>query len=337
MLFLRNEDLVFSYPKVHIAASLRVTFQRTLRIPDDGETYPLPPGLDKFPMVHVDDHDKTIKSEWLEPGGVMLPMYQSEAMWVNFSCKTSLEGVEYPFAIKIAVGKINAVSGEEWSEGLNTPQDYMVAPRQWWLDGFNTGQDIIRQFVAMPLGEGYSAEEQLTGKSECGGLQIEVFPMKRELFDQWKESQKRKQLRTIQCCMSTSCQQEVGIAAGGRMRQEIYDDPHGLDVWDLDNGSRCFVRLVNSLAWRNITGQEPPTTPLTSKEYERAGLPWFEYYDDEADALPGSEKLAGLKSVAQIGEDKGDIPLPENEPVTPQPVVTLQKAPVSDQVREGKF
>ncbi len=36
---------------------------------------------------------------------------------------------------------------------------------------------VIRQFVAMPLGEGYTAEEQITGQAEFGGMQIEIFPM----------------------------------------------------------------------------------------------------------------------------------------------------------------
>ena len=33
------------FPKVHPKAELDITFQRTLRIPDDGKDYPLPAGL----------------------------------------------------------------------------------------------------------------------------------------------------------------------------------------------------------------------------------------------------------------------------------------------------
>jgi hypothetical protein len=33
---------------------LNITFLRTLRIPDDGKTYPLPPGLGRFPVRRVD-------------------------------------------------------------------------------------------------------------------------------------------------------------------------------------------------------------------------------------------------------------------------------------------
>lgn len=34
---------------------LRISFQRTLRIPDDGRAYPLPPGLGMFPIVRAVD------------------------------------------------------------------------------------------------------------------------------------------------------------------------------------------------------------------------------------------------------------------------------------------
>ena len=49
----------------------------------------------------------------------------------------------------------------------------------------------------------------------------------------------------------------MGLAPGGRMRQEIYDDPYGLDAWDQRHASRCFVSIVNSRQWRAITGRTP--------------------------------------------------------------------------------
>ena len=49
---------------------------------------------------------------------------------------------------------------------------YLVAPRQPWLDGFAIEKGVIRQFVAMPFGDGYTVEEQMTGEAEWGGLQM---------------------------------------------------------------------------------------------------------------------------------------------------------------------
>ena len=54
--------------------------------------------------------------------------------------------------MKIAAGKINAVSGEAWTAELpSEPQDYVVVPGQPWLDGFSVGAGLIRQFPA-PVG-----------------------------------------------------------------------------------------------------------------------------------------------------------------------------------------
>ena len=111
MIELKSDGLVFSFPEVHKLARIEVGFQRTLRIPDDDKKYPLPPGLGRFPLRHVDDFAQRVPDTWLERGGVMLPMYQSEALWVNFSG-------HYPFAVKVAAGKINAVTGDEWTDDL---------------------------------------------------------------------------------------------------------------------------------------------------------------------------------------------------------------------------
>jgi hypothetical protein len=55
MIELRNDVLAFSFPEVHEDARVEIELQRTLRIPDDERSYPLPPGLGRFPLRHVDD------------------------------------------------------------------------------------------------------------------------------------------------------------------------------------------------------------------------------------------------------------------------------------------
>ena len=126
----------------------------------------------------------------------------------------------------------------------------------------------------------------------------------------------------------------MGLAAGGRMRQNIEEDPYDPSDWDLDQSSRCFVHIANSLVWRQITGEDPPTTPPTAKEYTEAGLPWFDWYDEKSRPLGGSDRLAGLKSVAQLGKQLKQVPLPENESVDPQQVIGLSAPRGPGQVRE---
>lgn len=331
MIELKNDALEFSFPEVHPEAVGRVGFQRTLRIPDDGDDYPLPPGLGRFPLRHVDDFAQRVPRRWLKHGGVMLPMYQSEAMWLNFSSV-------YPFAVKIGTGKINAVTGESWSDGLHRdPQDYVAIPEQPWLDGYCVEKGVIRQFVAMPLGSGYSVEEQLTGTEEHGGVQIVMYPIKPAVYERMKKRREQRFMVEDASAVLYSAAPDMGLAAGGRMRQEIYDDPHDFSDWDLRHRSRCFVHLTNALVWRAITGDSPPSTPPTAEEYNRAGLPWFEYYGADRGALEGATKFKDLKSVVEIGADKGENPVPENETVTPKRVVELGEELAKDQVREGAF
>jgi hypothetical protein len=160
MIELKRDSLVLTFPEVHPEARLEINFQRTLRIPDDGKIHYLPPGLGNFPLKHGDDFAGGVPAQWLEHGGVMLPMHQAEAMWLLFhSSYVHERRAQYPFAVKIA------------------------------------------------------------------------------------------------------------------MEQEIYADPFDFEDWDRSISSRCFVHIANSLVWRAITGQAPPTEPPTAAAYTAAGLP----------------------------------------------------------------
>ena len=334
MVELRDNELVFSFPEIHAHALLYVAFKRTLRIPDDDREYPLPPGLGDFPLRHVDDFGARTPQHWSRRGGVALPMYQSEALWLHFRSPH-----EYPFAVKVAAGKINAVTGESWAEGLvPDPQDYLSIPAQPWLDGYCVRKSVIRQFVAMPLGSGYSVEEQVTGTAEHGGVQLLVHPLKKSAYQPRSQLVMKRWSAFDQATLfSPSEDLDMGLAAGGQMSQEIYEDTQEFNDWDLERHGRCFVHLANSLAWRAITGQDPPTVPFTSAEYTRAGLPWFEYYADGEKALQAGGILQTIRSVMQIGKAKGDVPLPENQSVSPDNIVKLRAGLRPNEVREGAF
>ncbi len=342
MIEMKANTLTFSFPEVHPDAKLDIVFQRTLRIPDDNQTYMLPPGLGSFPLRHVDDFAQKVPEKWRERGGVMLPMYQAEAMWLSFQPRG-----DYPIAVKVAAGKIDAVTGEEWEDGLvpRPDQNYMVVPGQPWLDGYVVEKGRVRQFVAMPLKSGgYTVEEQLTGKAEHGGVQIQVYPLKKKYYDP-----PRMDARAIRSVASFSMAQnytvfeqsaapDMGLAAGGSMRQEIYADRRPLAHWDQAHTSRCFVHLTNALVWRSITGAEPPTVPPTAADYTRNGLPWFDYYAADQEALDAKGALRKIKSIATVAAGKGETPLPENESVDAKNVKHLGPSKRrSFEVREGVF
>jgi hypothetical protein len=331
MVELKKSELLFPFPEIHKDAVCRINFQRTLRIPDDNRSYPLPPGLGSFPLEHVEDHSSRLPEAWCEHGGALLPMYQAEALWINFG------GGNYPFAVKIAAGKINAVTGDAWSNGLSkVEQDYLVIPDQPWLDGFCVQKGLVRQFVAMPLGSGYTAEEQITGAAVHGGIQVIVYPMKRERYE---ELAKRRALLSVQevsfCLRAPSGQDEYGLAPGGLMKQEIYEDGYGYDAWDQTQSSRCFVHILNSDQWLAATGKPAPGEPPTAERYAKSGLPWFDYYDDKLNVKSGSSTLAGMDSVAAKGVKQGEKPMANNEAIDPSPIVTIN--PSKGKVKDGSW
>ena len=298
MITIVSDRLTFRFPEVHRFATTGIEFQRTLRIPDDDRTYPLPPGLGRFPLRHLDDFADRLPRESVRRGGVITPVHQAEALWIKFEGHF---GSRYPSAIKIATGKVCAISGEPWQEGLTRePQNYVVVPGQPWLDGYCVANGTVRQFVAMPLGDGHTVEEQLTGEAVHGGLQVAVYPMRSEVHQEL-----RLPGPFVYAREEAPRSRGMGLAPGGRMGQEIYEDEFGLDAWDQDHGGRCFVTMANSHQWMAITGERPPTRPPTVREYAEAGLPWFLYYDGDREAQAGAERLAGLRSVAVTARGEG--------------------------------
>lgn len=311
---------------------VRVTFQRTLRIPESGLHY-LPPGLGAFPLRRVSDYPDTAPATWLQRGGVMLPVYQREAMWLSFF---STE----PAALQVGVGKVCAVSGERWLDRLATdPQNYAALPEQPWLDGINSGDGYIRQFVAVQLGLGATVEAQVTGEEVHGGVQLRAVGLTPAALAKWHEEQAamRRGAPGVQYMASAAPPPapgaaDMGLGAGGKMRQEVYQDKRQLSDYDETRSWRVFVHLCSAKQWTAITGEVPPPTPVDRATYVRHGLPWFDYYDADHADLAASEELAKVKPVGDILGNEDDPYVP----VDPKSVKIL-KGQTPDIVEPGEW
>lgn len=303
-----------------VLGPVTVNFQRTLRIPERG-LHPLPPGLGRFPLRRVADYPDTAPAEWLSRGGVMLPIYQREAMWLSFNASE-------PTALQVGVGKVCAVSGLPWIEHLvKDPQNYVALPKQPWLDGINAGDGFIRQFVAVPLGSGATVEGQVTGEETHGGVQLRAVGLTQQALAAWRAAQEAVPETCADMMMDggplPAPSASMGLGAGGRMRQEVYADDRLLADYDESGDRRVFVHLCSAAQWAAITGEVPPPTPVDRDAYVDAGLPWFDYYDADARDLAAAEELTKVKSVGEVlgNHEKPFVP------VDPTKVVTLNGAP----------
>ncbi|WP_079657963.1 hypothetical protein [Streptomyces sp. 3214.6] len=310
---------------LRLPGGVAVRFMRTLRLPEKG-THDLPPGLGAFPVRRVSDHAGTVPAEWLARGGVLLPMYLREAMWLSFAGSTE------PAALQVGAGKVCAVSGKPWSSRLSRdPQNYLTLPRQPWLDGINSGRGTVRQFVAVPLGLGATVEGQVTGEEVWGGVQLQSFPLNEVERAEWREAERRRSLETRSVksvraygappppgaapmmpaatpapggAPRVRAAAAMGLGVGGSMRQEVYQDVRPVEDYTERPAARVFVHLVTPPEWRRITGEEPPPSPVDRAAYTQAGLPWFDYYDDDAHDVAPSDTLAGVQPVGEwLGAD----------------------------------
>lgn len=159
-------------------ASIEIDFNRTLRLPEGLDLHHHPSGLGIIPVYNTAAIQKKLMEsrnqslvDMAKKGGVFFPLYQREAMFITFNAINDI------FALRLFVGGVNTLSGVLWnSQRPQNKQDYILVPPQVRIDGVSVGDDVVKQFIAMPLGSGYSVEKQVTGKETTGGLQIEITP-----------------------------------------------------------------------------------------------------------------------------------------------------------------
>lgn len=348
MATIQDGKIRFHFPNIHKNAGCSITLHRTLRVPSNSDptqkkVYPLPPGKGTFPLEHTSKYEKNLDAKTNERAGIMIPMYQSEALWMSFDADyISEKHTQYPFALKISAGKRSAVTGKEWKEEL-IEKDYVIIPKQPWIDGFVIEEGIVGQFVAIPISSKSTIEYQLTGENNFGGIQIAAYPLKLEELNKRFADRKEitrsgsrgsgmmgqtcglnnlesigtGELTTFSARMSYSASatrggqqtnktksKAMGIGLGGSISQKIFEDEFGIDCWSNEH-DRVFIHMINSLSWEGITGKKPPATPCDAKAYAAAGYPWFDFYSDSP-SLGTTELNGKLKTISEIEGESED-------------------------------
>ncbi|KAI0832186.1 hypothetical protein F5Y06DRAFT_307499 [Hypoxylon sp. FL0890] len=312
--------------------SLRISFQRTIRVSDYVDRCDLPPDIGTFPLFKVRDYAQRLPPEMAAKGGLFFPMHQKEAMWIKLSA-------DAPFMIKIYAGGVNVSSGEHHAEGVearrrrvelrnagNSLQDYVVVPDQYWLDGITVSPRVARQFVAMPMNQGYSVEAQLTGKEltapPCLQEYEETIPFRcspNNSIDNLKKL--LEDLTGMPADM-----QLLGSSGPTLSRDEFHcETDTGLNLiqiqgstvhmfWRLNDGKVVIrptiseeiaskgVRMLNGAAFRRVTGRELPPSPIEASTYVDKGLPFLAMYE-EPSAVAGDFDVIGR--VNKIDQSRG--------------------------------
>lgn len=275
---------------------LRVSFHRTLRLPDDGRDYPLPPSLGRLPLRPVGSGAGGLPSSWGRDDHV-LPLHAREALWLGFATEDDV-----PRALQIGVGGVDAVAGRPWHVRPSIPQNYVVCPDQPWLDGVLVGPGTVRQFVAVRRGAGHTVDEQVRGADDAPGLHLRAFPLLPGIAPRRRTAPSSPAAAGL----------DLGLGAGGRMTQRIHADPYGPAAWDLADERSTTIHLVPPAEFERLTGSPAPPSPVDARTYTEAGLPWFAWEDDPEDAPldPGEGPLTEVRSPRELDGDPAEPSVP---------------------------
>jgi len=262
---LTHDQLTFSFEEEYPDARLTVEFQRTIRIPGGGTDMPRLPSLGRYPLYSVSEYADRVPPHWREMGGAMLPMYQSEAMWLSFRPAYSVaHGVFYPFAIQVEIGGVDAITGERASSGLHeSPQDHLVITDQAWLGGYRSSSGEILQFSPMPLGSGYTPVTADSTAALAGQLRLRVFPMGGRWFQERFPTEGGKaplEGSTVNAPRLPLGRRDFPMGNDALIRQRLEEGLFPISDWSIETESSYCLHLANSLHWCAITGAPPPTT-----------------------------------------------------------------------------
>ncbi len=297
---------------------LNVVFHRTVRVADGAAPTALPPSLGPMEEFRVRDYAGRCPAGWV-PGGTFLALHDTEALWMSFRTPG-------PVAVLVGAGGVNALTGGKLGTAL-VEGGYLVTPPQPWLDGWKAPDGTVYQFVATPhrKGEGLTVGEQLLGaESQTGAIGLSVHeakdPAKLEGWGQdaygqpehWTEHYAAERPRGMSVLASMRERGapwgEMGLGRGGKIRQRVYPDPHGIAAWRETATGAGVVYLVGAEAFQEITGRALPP-PTVQAGYTGA---WFGLADQAHQDLPGSAKFTGLKPA--VGKDVASEPEPAPAP-----------------------
>lgn len=244
MLEINSNDLYFSYPEVHQYANLRVRLYITNGTAEKS-----------LPLHHIDDFEN-VPPEWKKRGGVITPVAPGAFMYLKF-----VSG--YPFAVKVACGKINALTGKLWENELNEPQDYLSTKDQEFLTGYKTGKNTVSKFMATKLGDGFTPEEQITGEASFGGIQIICYPLKASVYkamNNKKISDEPKRNPDVMYSKKRDHLKEstIGLSLSEFENLTIHEDQFGVDSWETSSNDRCYIHLCHSKNWTDYTRLKEP-------------------------------------------------------------------------------
>ena len=331
-------DVTIHADRVQIGRHFSVSFERTLRIPDDGRDYPLPPSLGQFPVRRVADYADRV------PGGVArarrrVPAHvpaRGDVAELPRRALAAERGQGRRRQGQRALGRARTTSGSSGdARGL---RGRARRSRGWTASTPATASSAsswrCRSAWATPSRARSPARSATAGcRSSASTRSPAASPTSRRRAPAraaraspsaarsrrrpWRPRRRapRWASRRAAGCASTSIPTRTASTPGTR--------PTTAASSCTSSTASCGARSRASRSRRR---------PVDARAYTNAGLPWFELYDDQLGDIPASDVLANVKSVAQKDAQHGFTGQQDDTPLQ-----TPNVKPLGNSVPDGKW
>jgi len=135
----------------------------------------------------------------------------------------------------------------------------------------------FRQFVAMPLGKGYTVEGQVTGRENVGGIQIDVFPKYDTTGIEFAylgrnlnmcQTPRQLGLKVGQSIQLKSQRWSVGLRSGDRC-----DPPYPTIEFTVNDGVSIWVRMLDGKSSHIVCRLTDTVDALKMRIWDLKGIP----------------------------------------------------------------
>eukprot|EP00929_Paragymnodinium_shiwhaense_P014214 TRINITY_DN122108_c0_g1_i1.p1 TRINITY_DN122108_c0_g1~~TRINITY_DN122108_c0_g1_i1.p1 ORF type:complete len:457 (-),score=80.21 TRINITY_DN122108_c0_g1_i1:271-1641(-) len=329
-----------------------INFQQTLRLPEDGQVHGLPPGLGRFPLEKCRDHPaRRLPRQWRNGNDAFMPLRKAEALWLSWQSQEAAimvgaGGMNAVSGEAFVAGELKSepqsycvAPRQPWLDGVKSGKGVI---RQFVATARGSGASIEAQIC----GDDFRGGLQLfvcppkntkvrfgISKSTMGELDLHKTP--RELgvapgavllLERKVASSTDRTLADYNIIEESTlhlvlrlrggppADEEMALAVGGQMRQDIYPDRRGPRYWDTRGGQSVNIHLASPAMYSAVTGKLPPKSAISAAQYTAMGYPWFSLFDeDEINDINAPEVLSIIKSVGELG----DAEAPETLPCAP--------------------
>ena len=218
----------------------------------------------------------------------LMPMNASDPFLIRFTAN-------YPFALKLTVGNLDAVTAETPLAGLQKePRNYLVVSGE-----LMAGRGVKERSFVLTLDTGCVVTSEFFAGQKIGRIDLQICPLHMESYfsegvahsipptlreyfawfvygpslnARWAEMERMDKRQRSECLTD-----EFGAILLGRKFEDEFDpqlieeltDLREVADWDQTHSKCCSVHVCNSSVWRQITGTNPPQPRLSPHHPQR--------------------------------------------------------------------